>query len=123
MGNPAFVGYYDAFNVNSARVTHYQDIVPHLPMESLGYQHVTTEIYYNKHSSKYTVCDDSADGEDDSCSNSCAPFNGDSIDDHMEYLSVEIGDKVCQVDYDAEPVDPVAATPDQCVEGTTVNGP
>ena len=28
---------------------HYQDVVPHLPMESLGYQHVTTEIYYNEH--------------------------------------------------------------------------
>ena len=64
-------------------------------MESLGYQHVTTEIYYNEHSSSYTVCDDSADGEDDDCSNSCSPFSCTSIDDHLSYLKVVIGDAGC----------------------------
>eukprot|EP00613_Pedinella_sp_CCMP2098_P045947 CAMPEP_0171838434 /NCGR_PEP_ID=MMETSP0992-20121227/12760_1 /TAXON_ID=483369 /ORGANISM="non described non described, Strain CCMP2098" /LENGTH=288 /DNA_ID=CAMNT_0012454815 /DNA_START=14 /DNA_END=881 /DNA_ORIENTATION=+ len=50
------------------RVTHNNDMVPHVPQEFMGYHHVSTEVYYDEPSTAYKVCDGS--GEDDNCSNS-----------------------------------------------------
>jgi hypothetical protein len=67
------------------RVTHYKDIVPHLPLELMGFHHLATEVWYNEANTAYTVCDGS--GEDPNCADSVI---GDSIDDHLYYMGIHI---------------------------------
>jgi hypothetical protein len=95
VGNSEF---YDAFGaaVSSAlstRVTHYRDMVPHLPQTLLGYHHVHNEVYFNEDSSSYTICDGS--GEDGDCSDSCSPIHCTSVDDHLLYMNVPLGSDNC----------------------------
>merc|ERR1711966_194014 len=48
------------------RVSHYKDIVPHLPPRALGYEHPLREIYFdNETGTHYKECGN----EDKSCSN------------------------------------------------------
>lgn len=54
------------------RVTHDRDPIVHFPVAAAGYEHVSTEVYYNYQDFQRTelqhkVCDD-ADGEDPTCS-------------------------------------------------------
>ena len=88
MGNSEFAKWFDLANIPSTRVTHYYDMVPHVPQELLGYQHVSQEIWYNEPNTNYIICDGD---EDKSCSNSCAPIHCTSTDDHMTYLNVQMG--------------------------------
>lgn len=67
------------------RVTHYKDIVPHLPMEIMGFHHVATEVWYDEANTSHKVCDGS--GEDPTCSDSVL---GDSIEDHLYYMGMHI---------------------------------
>ena len=67
-GNYEFVQAHAAFGLPSVRITHWYGIVPHVPMEWLGYHHVVSEVWYNQANSGYTLCSDSASDEDDSCS-------------------------------------------------------
>ena len=93
MGNPEFVKMFRKFNINSIRVTHYYDIVPHLPQERFGYQHIPSEIWYNEDNTKFIKCNDTDlnSDEDDNCSNSCYPIHCTSVDDHMNYVNVNMG--------------------------------
>lgn len=90
IGNPDFVEMFKKLQIKSYRVTHYYDIVPHLPQERFGYKHIPSEIWYNEDFTQYINCDDNND-EDEKCSNSCAPLHCTSIDDHMIYLNVSMG--------------------------------
>ena len=89
IGNDKFVD--STQKLTHFRITHDQDIVPHLPEEVLGYQHTNTEIWYNN-DIDYTVC---YDNEDSSCSNSCAPIHCVSTKDHLRYLGINIGSESC----------------------------
>ena len=98
VGNSQFVAAHASFGLNSVRVTHYHDIVPHVPEEFMGYQHVPSEVWYEEGYSagtSYTICNDSVDGEDDSCSNSCSPFSCTSTSDHLLYLGTPMGGDGC----------------------------
>ncbi|DAZ96427.1 TPA: hypothetical protein N0F65_006473 [Lagenidium giganteum] len=55
------------------RVTHFRDIVPHLPPKWLGFYHSTREIFYDELSQSYQVCNQT-EGEDPMCSDVCSPF-------------------------------------------------
>jgi predicted lipase len=92
VGNTAFAksfnGYASSFT--HYRITHYYDIVPHVPEEFLGYEHVSDEIWYNEENSDFIICND-ATIEDDSCSNSCSPTHCTSTSDHLDYLNVTMG--------------------------------
>ena len=90
IGNQDFVNAFRFADIESTRVTHYYDIVPHIPQEILKYKHVPNEVWYNKDNTAYKVCDDSIK-EDNSCSNSCGPLHCDSIDNHMNYMGVNMG--------------------------------
>jgi hypothetical protein len=90
MGNPSFVDAMYHSGIHATRVTHYHDIVPHVPEEVLGYGHIPHEVWYNEDNTKYIVCDDGLD-EDDSCSNSCAPIHCTSTSDHGTYIGVNMG--------------------------------
>ncbi len=91
VGNNKFIESYNSYKINNYRVTHYYDMVPHVPEEFLGYQHIANEIWYNKDNSEYKICKDSNNTEDDNCSNSCAPLHCTSTSDHLYYLNVTMG--------------------------------
>ena len=90
IGNSAFAK--SAENITHYRITHADDIVPHLPEEVFGYRHTGTEVWFYDDSDNYIVC---ADAEDPDCSNSCAPIKCTSISDHMYYMMTNIGSEYC----------------------------
>ena len=90
MGNQEFVNAFKKIDVDSFRITHYYDIVPHLPEEFMGYVHVPGEIWFNKNNTDYMICDDLVK-EDDMCSNSCGIYHCNSIEDHLNYIGISMG--------------------------------
>lgn len=90
VGNQPFVYHFSSYNLMSYRVTHYYDIVPHVPEEMLDFSHIPNEIWYNEQNNEYKICNDQ-NGEDDSCSNSCSPLHCTSTSDHLNYLNVSMG--------------------------------
>jgi hypothetical protein len=93
VGNPAFVSSFNQHtnSITHYRITHYHDIVPHVPEEFLGYLHISNEIWYNEDNSQYKICNDLAGEEDKTCSNSCSPTHCTSTSDHLNYLNVTMG--------------------------------
>ena len=47
VGNKAFAQYYDSHVPNTYRVVNGHDIVPHVPLEVMGFYHVATEVWEN----------------------------------------------------------------------------
>ena len=91
IGNSEFVDLFNSFdNIKSYRITHYYDIVPHVPQSILGYKHIPQEVWYDLNNYKYVYCNDNKE-EDPNCSNSCAPLNCDSINNHLYYLNISMG--------------------------------
>ena len=93
IGNQNFVD--SAKNITHYRITHHNDIVPHLPEEVLHYRHTNTEIWYPGDGDDYKICENN---EDPGCSNSCSPIHCDSIDDHLSYIGTNIGSDYCVKD-------------------------
>ncbi|CAM0874088.1 unnamed protein product [Alopecurus aequalis] len=96
VGNPAFAAYFNEQVPKTIRVTHENDIVPHLPpyFSYLGewtYHHFAREVWLqetivgNVITRNETVCDCS--GEDPTCSRS---VYGRSVADHLEYYGVNL---------------------------------
>ena len=46
VGNKAFYDWYATNVYNSWRVTHYKDIIPHVPPEKLGFHHISTLLFF-----------------------------------------------------------------------------
>jgi len=91
IGNDAFA--LSASQIEHYRITHANDIVPHIPEEVLGYRHTNTEVWYpNDDGQQFRVC---TDNEDKSCSNSCAPLRCVSVEDHLHYMGEGIGMTAC----------------------------
>ncbi len=90
IGNDEFVK--SAKPIQHYRITHHNDIVPHLPEEFFGYRHTDTEIWYYDDGDNYKICETNEDPE---CSNSCSPIHCDSIRDHLYYMSTSIGTQSC----------------------------
>ena len=86
-----FVEDFKQYSLIHYRITHYYDMVPHVPQEFLGYLHIPSEIWYNEDNTNYQLCNDNYETEDDLCSNSCSPFQCTSSDDHLYYLNVSLG--------------------------------
>ena len=91
IGNAPFVQSFSKCVTSNSRVTHYYDMVPHLPQEALGFLHVPYETWYNEDNTMYTTCTDDVDHEDDACSDSCAPVHCTSTSDHLNYLGIPMG--------------------------------
>ena len=91
VGNYEFVQDFFLRNITSFRITHYYDIVPHLPQYRLNYHHIPNEIWYNENNTYYKICNDSNLEEDQECSNSCYPLSCSSISDHLNYLNITFG--------------------------------
>jgi len=83
VGNPTFEAYQKA-TLGTYRVTHWQDPVPHLPPELLGFVHTPTEIFYTENNLNFTICSTSS-GEDIKCSDQ---FVADlDVNDHLQYIN------------------------------------
>lgn len=70
------------------RVTHNNDLVPHVAPQSFGFWHASTEIHFPETGLEFKVCDGS--GEDKTCANACYPLHCTSVDDHLHYLGQPI---------------------------------
>ena len=90
IGNAEFAK--SAENITHYRITHHNDIVPHLPEEVFGYRHTNSEVWFSDDSDNYILC---ANGEDPNCSNSCAPAKCTSVSDHLYYMMTNIGSVYC----------------------------
>jgi hypothetical protein len=91
VGNSDFVQSFNQHYSNVYyRITHYYDMVPHVPEEFMGYLHVSNEIWYDENNTIFTICDD-YNTEDNKCSNSCSPIHCTSTSDHLYYLNVTMG--------------------------------
>ena len=95
MGNQAFADYLNTLYGEGTyqRVTHYNDLVPHLPPIPVNFIHGGTEVWYYENSNidlKYVVCPASPFGqsEDLSCSDSLLFKTG--IMAHFMYLTHRI---------------------------------
>jgi hypothetical protein len=90
VGDQGFRDLFVATGYSHWRLTHNDDVVPHVPLELEGYIHVPGEIWeveVNGQSS-FTVCND-PDTEDPTCSDSKGVFT--SIMDHKTYMMVTSG--------------------------------
>ena len=100
VGDAAFVKAFSdlatSTDADVYRVTHRDDVVPHLPEEALGYLHMPHEMWQaDATDPALTDCADSATSEDDACSNSCSPFSCVSKADHLSYLGLVQGINGC----------------------------
>lgn len=85
VGNSDFANFINDFFLKggySARVTHNQDLVPHLPEKFLGYKHIDNEVYYDEKSQDFSICQNDEKG----CSNE--NLMNPSIQDHKNYMGV-----------------------------------
>ncbi|KAB8116024.1 hypothetical protein EE612_056949 [Oryza sativa] len=96
VGNPSFAAYFSDQVPRTIRVTHQNDIVPHLPpyfcyLGEWTYHHFSREVWLhetivgNVVTRNETICDGS--GEDPTCSRS---VYGRSVADHLEYYGVSL---------------------------------
>uniref|UniRef100_A0A7S0D813 Fungal lipase-type domain-containing protein n=2 Tax=Amorphochlora amoebiformis TaxID=1561963 RepID=A0A7S0D813_9EUKA len=80
--------------VNSWRITHARDIVPHVPFQSLGFYHHSREVWFPDKQyvpGNYNICDGS--GEDPVCQDSL--WFATSVEDHLNYIGVQLGRGGC----------------------------
>ncbi|OQS01413.1 lipase [Achlya hypogyna] len=92
VGTKSFVAHLLSIVPYLARVTHWRDIVPHVPFHWLGYVHGPQEIWYAEDSAIYKLCDPT-DGEDAQCNNQFRATA--SIADHLVYLNISMSHLLC----------------------------
>jgi len=89
IGNKAFSQYVHAKVNNCIRIVNYNDIVPHLPMRTQDFHHVSTEAWIQKNGI-VKVCNGS--GEDQSCSDGVLTR---SIQAHLHAYHQVLGGAAC----------------------------
>lgn len=92
VGNQAFSDYVFGLFPNGGyqRVTHYNDVVPHVPPTAFGFNHIGDETWYFNAGTdlSYRVCKNQAGKpESSACSNSIVP---DGIAAHLVYVGHQI---------------------------------
>jgi len=84
-GDSPFSTYYANTLDSYFRVSHWQDIVVHLPTQFLGFWHTPNEAFYDEaFDPQYTFC---PDPESDSCADQF--FFPTSVDDHTHYFNMD----------------------------------
>lgn len=87
VGNRVFQQLFELSVTTSWRLVHAYDLVPHLPLNKMGFWHIPTEIWYTRDNSHWDECDGS--GEDPLCSASL--YWATSLHDHLNYLGSDVG--------------------------------
>lgn len=89
LGNIQLSNFFVNGPIKSYRIVHGEDIVPQIPPLFINYYHIPQEYWFTKNSAdKYKVCNP-WNGEDITCSRST---NYVSIEDHMIYMGLRLGD-------------------------------
>lgn len=86
VGDENFATYARAQFPDFHRIVHDNDMVPHVPLESMNFHHIAYEYFENK-SGSVKQCN--ASGEDDSCSNQYRLAQT-STDAHSVYLGIPV---------------------------------
>lgn len=87
VGNSQFASWFGSV-INSERVVHYGDIVPHVPPQANGFLHEGTEIWYDKAMQTYKSCS----GDSTGCSNSLPATSLNTGDHSMDiYITLKVG--------------------------------
>ncbi|KAF0686452.1 Aste57867_21729 [Aphanomyces stellatus] len=92
VGNAAFVTRLLQVVPHMHRLTHWRDIVPHVPLEWQGYVHEPQEVWYTENATAYKLCSPTM-GEDPSCSLQVPTIS--SFADHVVYLNISMSHLVC----------------------------
>lgn len=84
-GNVEFAAYFDLMVPRSWRVTHFRDIVPHLPPKHLNlrWKHSSREAFFDEPFVLQQICNNTA--ELPLCSDSLDHFN---VKDHLSYFNL-----------------------------------
>ncbi|CAJ0960506.1 unnamed protein product, partial [Mesorhabditis belari] len=93
VGDQAFADDHDArFGSSTFRVTHHNDIGPHIPPQFVNFQHHTTEIWYNNDmtTADYSTCQ----GQEDPLCSDQVPLSKYNITEHRLYFGVNLDDWV-----------------------------
>jgi hypothetical protein len=83
VGNTAFANWASSYVGDRNRITHYKDMVPHVPMHE-RFTHISGEWYEDQDHSIHQC----TGNEDNNCSYQWHITN---IDDHMHYLNLYMG--------------------------------
>jgi hypothetical protein len=83
VGNTAFAEWASSYLGDRNRITHYKDMVPHVPMHE-RFTHISGEWYQDEND----VVHQCTGYEDPNCSYQWSITN---IDDHMHYLTLYMG--------------------------------
>jgi len=90
VGNQAFSDHLASVYPDYYRVVHTNDIVPHLPMTSMGFNHAGYEVWYDSDDDRtaFKVCPYTVgQPEDESCSDSYWVYDPTA---HQDYLGVDV---------------------------------
>jgi len=93
VGNLNFANFFDLHVTESWRTVNQRDLVTHLPLQKMGFEHSTREVWFENNTSTFVICS-ATDGEDPSCSASTDQW-AESIEDHLDYLGFQLGNDDC----------------------------
>jgi hypothetical protein len=69
------------------RVTHRQDLVPHVPLQMMGFYHLSSEVFFPDETGvNHRLCDGT--GEDKTCANDCGFLGCVSVPNHLTYMDI-----------------------------------
>lgn len=92
VGNSEFAQWYGSY-INTERVIHYGDLVPHVPPQANGFLHGGAEIWYDKAMQTYKTCQ----GDSTGCSNSLPATSLNTGDHSMDiYITLKVGSSLMQ---------------------------
>eukprot|EP01097_Dermamoeba_algensis_P011427 TRINITY_DN8863_c0_g1_i1.p1 TRINITY_DN8863_c0_g1~~TRINITY_DN8863_c0_g1_i1.p1 ORF type:complete len:312 (-),score=32.71 TRINITY_DN8863_c0_g1_i1:119-1054(-) len=91
VGNLPFVYLYDKSVQLSYRVTHWRDLVVHLPPKTIlgQYVHINREVFYDSGFDQYKICSDQEGIEDGTCSGQFGVLV--TLGDHLTYFGIRVG--------------------------------
>lgn len=88
VGDSNFAREVSKLTPGSYRVTHAQDVVPHMPFEAMGYRHQCTEVYEDS-DGQVTICSNK-DCEDENCSKQ-HHYSSLSVHHHLNHFDSCLG--------------------------------
>ena len=98
-GNQAFTDYIMTLFPGNAffRVVHSSDVVPHLPMTELGFNHAGNEVwYFNRDLDlSYKICENSVGTENQTCADTVPSYDAGQ---HMQYVGIDLKAGWCSSD-------------------------
>eukprot|EP00828_Plagiopyla_frontata_P011539 TRINITY_DN1638_c0_g1_i1.p1 TRINITY_DN1638_c0_g1~~TRINITY_DN1638_c0_g1_i1.p1 ORF type:complete len:308 (+),score=23.13 TRINITY_DN1638_c0_g1_i1:169-1092(+) len=84
-GDKNFAEFFDNNVPNAFRITHYKDVVPHVPIIAMGFEHTQQEVWYTSDKTlDHVLC---VGNEDQHCSDSEIVVD---VYDHLHYMNEDV---------------------------------